>query len=530
MPARALPTRPNLEQYKKQAKELLAACRSGDATALDRVAAYYRALKLTLADAQFVIAREHGFDSWPKFSRHIEQLAIARALASITNPVEAFIEAASVPRDGHKSGTLEHAELIRQRCPEVARDFYAAAMLGDEATVRAALARNTALAIAPGGPFRWDALTYLCFSRYLRLDQSRAEAFVATARVLLEAGANANTGWYETIDHPNPRPAFESAIYGAAGVAQHAELTRLLLAHGADPNDEETPYHVPETTDANVLHVLLKSGRLNDASLCTMLLRKSDWHDLDGMRVLLEHGANPNTLTLWGYTALHQALRRDNHLSMIEVLLDHGADPALPSQDGQSATVIAARRGRGDVLKTIQRRGMPDTLSGIDRVLAACAVDDRDAILALRSRTPDVTAAIIADGGTLLAGFAGNGNVAGVQHLLDCGVDPAALYEQGDGYFGIAPRSTALHVAAWRAWPEVVKVLIAAGTPVDATDGQGRSALMLAVRACVDSFWSWRRSPDSVAALLEAGARPTGIALPTGYDAIDVLLARVTAR
>jgi hypothetical protein len=76
----------------------------------------------------------------------------------------------------------------------------------------------------------------------------------------------------------------------------------------------------------------------------------------------------------------------------------------------------------------------------------------------------------------------------------------------------------------------VVKVLIAAGTPVDATDGQGRSALMLAVRACVDSFWSWRRSPDSVAALLEAGARPTGIALPTGYDAIDVLLARVTAR
>ena len=44
------------------------------------------------------------------------------------------------------------------------------------------------------------------------------------------------------IDHPNPRPMFESAIYGAAGIARHLELTSLLLECGADPNDEETPY------------------------------------------------------------------------------------------------------------------------------------------------------------------------------------------------------------------------------------------------------------------------------------------------
>ena len=447
-------------------------------------------------------------------------------MTDITNPVEAFIEAACVPRDDHTSGTLEQAELIRQRYPEVAGDFYAAAILGDEATVRGALARDTTFAIAPGGPFRWDALTYLCFSRYLRLDRSRAGAFVATARTLLGAGANANTGWYETVDHPNPRPVFESAIYGAAGIAQHAELTQLLLDHGADPNDEETPYHVPETTDSTVLQVLLESGRLNDSALCTMLLRKSDWHDLDGMRLLLAHGANPNTLTRWGHTALHQALRRDNHLTMIETLLDHGADPALPNRDGHSAGMIAARRGRGDVLRVLESRGMPAVLTGVERLIAACALDDRDAIVGLRVREPALPAAIIADGGTLLAEFAGNGNAAGVRHLLDCGVDPAARDEQGDAYFGIAPRSTALHVAAWRAWPDAVKVLIAAGTPVDATDGRGRTALMLAVQACVDSYWSWRRTPDSVAALLEAGAAPTGVELPTGYDEIDVLLAR----
>ena len=41
------------------------------------------------------------------------------------------------------------------------------------------------------------------------------------------------------IDHPNPRQVLESAIYGAAGIAQHEGVTQLLLEYGADPNDEE---------------------------------------------------------------------------------------------------------------------------------------------------------------------------------------------------------------------------------------------------------------------------------------------------
>lgn len=55
-------------------------------------------------------------------------------------------------------------------------------------------------------------------------------------------------------------------------------------------------------------------------------------------------------------------------------------------------------------------------------------------------------------------------------------------------------------------------------------DGKGRTPLMLAVRACVDSYWTDRRSPQSVAALLAAGASKDGIQLPTGYDRIDSLL------
>ncbi len=101
--------------------------------------------------------------------------------------------------------------------------------------------------MAKAGPYDWDALTYLCFSRYLRIDRARSDGFVRAAKALLDAGANANTGWMEN-DY-EPRGTWESVIYGAAGMAQHAELTRLLLEYGADPNDDETAYHAAETRD-----------------------------------------------------------------------------------------------------------------------------------------------------------------------------------------------------------------------------------------------------------------------------------------
>src|SRR5690242_148976 len=212
--------------------------------------------------------------------------------------------------------------MILARYPHVAASsIYTAAILADEATVRAFLGRDPSSATAKGGPLGWDALTYLCFSRYLRLDRARSEAFVRTARALLDTGASPNTGWIEMIDHPNPRPVLEAAIYGAAGVAQHAGITRLLLERGADPNDEETAYHVIETYENDVLKILLESGKFNQRSLAVALLRKCDWHHLDGLRLVLEHGGDPNWMTGWGMTALHQSVRRDNRIQMIELLL-----------------------------------------------------------------------------------------------------------------------------------------------------------------------------------------------------------------
>ncbi len=75
-----LPARPSLEQLSKQAKELLMQYRAGDLAALDRFRTAHsqsdshKSSEPALSDAQFVIARELGFETWAKLKHHIETM------------------------------------------------------------------------------------------------------------------------------------------------------------------------------------------------------------------------------------------------------------------------------------------------------------------------------------------------------------------------------------------------------------------------------------------------------------------------
>jgi ankyrin repeat protein len=158
-----------------------------------------------------------------------------------------------------------------------------------------------------------------------------------------------------------------------------------------------------------------------------------------------------------------------------------------------------------------------------------CARNDELGVHDIVGRRPELLRQLRAGGASLLAEFAGNGNAKGVRLLLGLGVDIAASY-QGDGYFDIAWNSTALHVAAWRARPAVVRPLVESGAAVNAPDGYGRSPLALAVHACVDSYWQARRTPESVQALLQAGASLSSVRFPCGYRAVDDLLEAHGAR
>lgn len=63
--SRNLPARPNLEYLREEAKDLLDELRRSDPSA-------------QLADAQFALSRDYGFDSWPKLKAHVESIAATR--------------------------------------------------------------------------------------------------------------------------------------------------------------------------------------------------------------------------------------------------------------------------------------------------------------------------------------------------------------------------------------------------------------------------------------------------------------------
>lgn len=128
VPDKSLPDQPNLEQYEKQAKNLLHA--QAEPAALDRIARHHPRLNkqpleaISLAsfrfsDSQLVIARENGFENWREFVRRIATLRLSREVNSPNDPASACIQAAYSPRHGHKSGTVDEAEMILARYPRV---------------------------------------------------------------------------------------------------------------------------------------------------------------------------------------------------------------------------------------------------------------------------------------------------------------------------------------------------------------------------------------------------------------------------
>jgi hypothetical protein len=76
---RDLPERPSLEHYRREAKQLVRAHRGGDDAVHARAtAALGRHERFVLADAQLVLAREHGFRSWADLRRIVETSPLDR--------------------------------------------------------------------------------------------------------------------------------------------------------------------------------------------------------------------------------------------------------------------------------------------------------------------------------------------------------------------------------------------------------------------------------------------------------------------
>jgi hypothetical protein len=119
-----------------------------------------------------------------------------------------------------------------------------------------------------------------------------------------------------------------SALFAAAWWANF-EIVPALVAHGEDINRfvGGTPLH---------LATAVLDRRLDGQSAPPRRLKM--------LRVLLDHGANPNIKDAQGSTVLHTALRKGYDPAVLSLLIRHSADPDIPGPDGRTARAIARRK------------------------------------------------------------------------------------------------------------------------------------------------------------------------------------------
>ena len=507
-----LPAHPSLDQLRHQAKDLLRAARSGDAAAAARLAAVSD--PPTLSAAQLVVAREYGFPSWPALKAEVD------ARAASLDQLAAEFCVASV-----RDWTGRAVRLLAQT-PEIAGHSLATAlMLGDAVRVRDEIARDPAAATRSDPRTGWTPLHAVCASRWHFLEPDRAPGLVATARLLLDAGAdlNARIG-------ASGRTAFNCATASASGGVGHEALMRLLLERGAVPEDHDLYLTAFSGDDHRCLRLLLDHTPDVAATAVMALAAPVSTKDTEGVRLLLEAGADPNRYADdegQPTSAVFAAVRADCPAELIALLIDHGADPARPGPDGHTPQRLAAIRGRTDLSGLLGGNARPgagiggDGLPDTTRFVGACVTGDRATAVDLAAAAARLDQAEQA----ALVYAAAAGNEPAVSLMLDLGFPLDVRRDDG---------ATALHAAAYAGSAPVVRLLLDRGADPEALDGQWESpALEWAV---IGSGFRPRTSPHpdwiaTVRVLIEAGASTQNLDLspdalkPPSPDVAELLRA-----
>ncbi|MFT4295907.1 MAG: ankyrin repeat domain-containing protein [Micropruina sp.] len=431
--ALSLPTSPDLERFRRDARRLQRAVRSGDADALALAARHHPdgvpdLPSFTLSAAQLVLARHYGFTSWPRLRAY---LAVATPLRreppadDVDDPVARFLTLGCLGYSGadEPARWAEAGRLLRAEPSLPERSIHAAAAIGDSFAVREQLAREPRRAQTEGGPWRWPPLMYLAYSRVPQQDP------LGTARALLDAGADPNTGY---LWHGLPTPftvlsgCFGEGEDGPGRQPRHplgVELAGLLLDRGADPNDAQTLYNRMFNRDDSHLRVLLSAGlgrgdggvwqhRLGDAleTPAEMVARQVDWaadHGFEArLRLLAEYGFGEGTsgTSPWrrrrpprpqdrigtpsgvadaagrgvdlnalvdGRTLLHQAAWLGD-VEMVRALLDAGADPDIVDREHGTTPLAWAEWAHADATAALLRDRTEQRNRRSPRTLGRC--------------------------------------------------------------------------------------------------------------------------------------------------------------
>ena len=454
-----LPGEANLEQLRKQAKDLLRGIRAGDAVALAEVAERYpgAGAPFSLAAAQLVVARRYEFASWARLRRYVTVIERYRRDPKQADPGSAadrFLALACLRYevDDGPERWLQAQDLLAEHPEITGASVHVAAAMADSRQLRSLLAANPAAATELGGPFRWEPLLYLAYARHDPRIQE--QAVLTTARLLLDAGADPNAGY---LWHGQPTPftaltgAFGEGELGPARQPRHPHslaLARVLLEAGADANDGQALYNRMFEPGNDHLELLLEFGLGTGTG--------GPWRARLGRAV-----ESPRRLVRG------QLQRAITHgvLARVRLLVEHGVDFVSPFGNGVTPVARALTTGNDDIAAYLIAQGAPaPRLDPADQFIAASLAADRDGMDAsladeVRSARPG-----------LVVWAAARGKPEAVGLLIAAGFDVNAM-GRADAPAD-DPWETALHVAAMNGNAELARSLLALGADTGIRDAR----------------------------------------------------------
>ncbi|HZR49193.1 MAG TPA: ankyrin repeat domain-containing protein [Streptosporangiaceae bacterium] len=428
-------------------------------------------------------------------------------------PDQPLAEAAEAFVTFSVNGRLGRAGQLLSQHPEIAGyDVRTAIALGDAARFSDELARDPDLPVRRDPRTGWTALHLACASRW-HMDPARAAGLLAIVAALLDAGAD--------LDRPPAADSQWSPLRGAiasTGSGRGNEpIVRLLLDRGAEVHDDDLYLAgFAEGGEQWCLRLLAEHTPNVRGIAEKALAAPISLNDADGVRVLLEAGADPRRYRDDDGDAaavVPAAIAAACGLALIESLLAHGADPDAIGGQGRSAYAVAIASGRDDLAGLLARYGAHDDTTPLDHLKNACLRGDRAAAQRLLGQHESLRSAAAGADGSALILAAESGNDQGIELLLDAGFRATA-----EGRFEPAgvDGATALHAAAWAGSAESAARLLAAGAPADVLDGNWQSTPI--VWALIGSSEHRATNPDpdwaaTVRILLDTGAETSKITL-----------------